>query len=157
MIANKYQINLSTLSANTTDLYVNIPITMDYQIADQSDLVKRVFVDTEREKSINPIVDYDKVRYLPLDTNNINIDKIIYNVNFTNTNTYGGIGFTDDDIKYRKSAFKNSFLNLNFYDSDNPLTQNLIKHQYETLKFDYNNKKCLKCVETFDGETTRAG
>ena len=35
---------------------------------------------------------------------------------------YAGIGFEDNDIKFLKSNFKESFLQLNFYDSDNALS-----------------------------------
>ena len=67
MFVNRYQINVNTYSSGATDSYFNIPITMEYQIVDQTELVKRVFVDVETEKAINPIVDYEKVRFMPLD------------------------------------------------------------------------------------------
>jgi hypothetical protein len=136
MFANRYQINLSTLSSGTTATTINIPVTMEYQVVDQTELVKRVFVDVETEKAINPIIDYEKARFLPLDLQGDHIDKIIYMVDLSGANTYGQIGFTDDDVKYETEAFKQTFLNLNFYDSDNPLTQNLISNitLYSELK-----------------------
>jgi hypothetical protein len=39
---------------------------------------------------------------------------------------YSGIGFTNEDIKFEKSNFKNTFLNLSFYDTDNSLDQRLV-------------------------------
>jgi len=136
MFANRYQINISTVPSGTTATTINIPINMEYQMVDQTELVKRVFVDTETEKAINPIIDYEKVRFLPLDLQGDHIDKIIYMVDLSGANTYGQIGFTDDDVKYETEAFKQTFLNLNFYDSDNPLTQNLISNitLYSELK-----------------------
>ena len=43
-----------------------------------------------------------------------------------NGTTYGSVGFTDDDIKFKKESFKQTYLELDFYDSDNPMSQNLI-------------------------------
>lgn len=105
---------------------INIPINMEYQLVDQSELIERVFVETETEKAINPIIDYEKIRFLPTDLLGDEIDKITYVVNLNGDLTYGDIGFTDDDIKFETEKFKQTFLNLSFYDSDNPLTQNLI-------------------------------
>ena len=134
MFVNNFQINLATLGSGTTATTINIPINMEYQIVDNAELVNRVFVDVETEKNINPIIDYEKTRFKPIrisflgfNTIVTQVNKIIYAVTFlSNSNTYGAIGFTDDDIKFRKENFKQSFLNLNFYDSDNPLSQNLV-------------------------------
>ena len=128
MIANKVKINLSTVPTGTTDSYINIPINLEYQIVDQGELVERVFVDVQTEAAINPIIDYEKVRFLPLDLNGNHIDKVIYNVDLMGATDYGSIGFSDDDIKFEKQVFKQTFLDLNFFDSDNPLTQNLVTY-----------------------------
>jgi len=136
MFVNRYQINVNTYSSGATDSYFNIPITMEYQIVDQTELVKRVFVDVETEKAINPIVDYEKVRFMPLDMQGNKVSNIIYNVTLNAGTTYGSIGFDDDDIKFQKETFKQTFLNLNFFDSDNPLSQNLVTNitLYSQLK-----------------------
>jgi hypothetical protein len=128
MLINHYQINTNTLSSGATATTINIPINMEFQLVDQSELVKRVFVNIETEKAINPIIDYDNARYLPLDLQGVYIDKIIYNVDLLGATDYGAIGFTNDDIKFQTEAFKQTFLNLNFYDSDNPLTQILVNN-----------------------------
>lgn len=122
----KYQINLSTLDKSITATTINIPITMEYQIVDQSELIERVFVNTEIEKAINPILDYEKTRFLPLDFNGVHIDKVRYQINLDGATNYGAIGFNDDDIKFEKQNFKQTYVNLNFYDSDNPLDQRLV-------------------------------
>ena len=136
MFVNRYQINVNNYSSGATDSYFNIPITMEYQIVDQTELVKRVFVDVETEKAINPIVDYEKVRFMPLDMQGNKVSNIIYNVTLNAGTTYGSIGFDDDDIKFQKETFKQTFLNLNFFDSDNPLSQNLVTNitLYSQLK-----------------------
>ena len=50
------------------------------------------------------------------------------------SNLIGYLGFTDDDIYNQKNRVKQSFIRLLFYDSDNPLTQNLL--YYSTIFFD---------------------
>lgn len=136
MFVNKYQINLNSISSASTATTINIPLNMDFQLVDQCELIDRVFVQTEIEKSINPIFDYEKVRFIPvLTTGNTtqHVDILEYNVTFlagspaamTGT-TYADIGFTNDDIKFQKNSFKESFLTLLFYDSDNALEQRLI-------------------------------
>jgi len=126
MFVNQYQINLSTLSSATTATTINIPINLEYQIVDQSEIIERVFVDIEVEKTINPIVDYEKTRFKPINSNNKVVNKITYELDLSGKTTYGSIGFTDDDIKFETERFKQTFLNLSFYDSDIPLTQNLL-------------------------------
>ena len=44
------------------------------------------------------------------------------------------LNFTDDDIKYQKMKVKKSFIRLSFYDTDNPLTQQLL--YYSTIFLD---------------------
>lgn len=126
MFANSFQINLSTLASGTTATTINLPITMEYQLVDQSELIDRVFVDVEVEKAINPIIDYEKVRFLPLNLSGNGLETIIYTLDLSGATNYGAIGFSDDDIKFNKENFKETFLNLSFYDTDNPLTQTLI-------------------------------
>jgi hypothetical protein len=136
MFANKVKINMSTIPSGATGTTITVPINMTFQNVDNAELIDRVFVETEVENAINPIIDYEKVRFLPLDLQGTYIDKIIYDVYLLNPTQnyvgfYGDIGFTDDDIKFRKESFKQTFLRLSFYDTDNPLTQKLVT--YTTL------------------------
>lgn len=128
MFANRYKINLSTLATGTTATTINIPINMEYQIVDQGELIQRVFVDVEVEKAINPILDYEKVRFLPTNLSGVHIDQITYSLDLTGSTNYGAIGFTDEDIKFDRNNFKHTFLNLAFYDTDNAMTQKLISN-----------------------------
>lgn len=50
------------------------------------------------------------------------------------SNLIGYLGFTDDDVYNQKNRIKQSFIRLSFYDSENPLTQNLL--YYSTIFFD---------------------
>lgn len=126
MFVNKYKINLNTIDTGSTATTINVPINMTFQIVDQSEIIERVFVDKEVEKAINPILDYEKVRFLPLDLFNNHVDKVTYTLDISGATNYGALGFTDDDIKFEKNNFKETFLSLDFYDTDNPLTQRLI-------------------------------
>jgi hypothetical protein len=131
MLAN-YKINLSTFLSATTATTLNIPIQMEYQIVDNTELIERVFVDKETQNAVNPILDYDKVRYLPFYQTS-EIINVRYELGFLNSNGnltlpsyYSTIGFQDIDIKAKKNSFKESYLYLGFYDSDNAMTQNLV-------------------------------
>jgi len=144
MLVNKVKINISTLPSGTTATTINVPIMLEYQLVDQSELIETVFVKTETEKAINPIYDYEKVRFTPINLDNSQTISIMYNVrmldNGSYVNSFGEIGFEYDDVNYLKESFKLTFLNLAFYDAPNPLTQNLIS--YITL-FPYINKSNL--------------
>jgi hypothetical protein len=130
----KHTIALSTI---TGDTYINIPINIDYQIVDNGELIERLFVEKEEQKSVNPILDYDKVRFTPVDKNKKTISHIIYSLNFLDMNNnmqiptyYSNVDikdpFNNDDIKFERNNFKNSYVKLSFYDSDNAMTQNLV-------------------------------
>lgn len=128
MFVNKYQINLTTLPVGTTATTINIPLNMEYQLVDQAELVDRVFVQTEVKKCINPIYDYEKVRFIPVQfsANTIPINTISYVLDMDGATNYGDIGFVDDDVKYLKESFKQTFIYLAFYDTPSRMTQKLI-------------------------------
>lgn len=126
MSVKKYKITQKNITGNTIEL----PITFseDVGFAGQADLIKSQFVNIEKEKSVNEIIDYEKVRFVPISTINQLITRIIYKVNFYdgngfNDNTWNDIGFSYEDIYYNRNRFKKSFLRLVFYDSDNLLNQ----------------------------------
>ena len=146
----RYQINLTTISGGTTATTINIPISLESQEIGQSELIDRVFVDVQVENAINPISDYDKVRYLPLDSNGKHLITISYNLDLTGATDYEAIGFANDDIKYEKSCFKESFLYMAFFDSPNPMTQRLIS--YNTIYSKLNDNDLLG-VESAQTET----
>lgn len=124
----KYQINLQSIASGTTATTINIPISLESQEIGQSELIDRVFVDVQVENAINPISDYEKVRFSPLGTDDKTLVTISYNLDLTGSTDYKAIGFADDDIKYGKSCFKESFIYLAFFDSPNPMTQRLISY-----------------------------
>jgi hypothetical protein len=147
MFANKYKINLTTIDTGTTATTITVPFFMEFQTVDNAELIERVFVDTEVENAINPIIDYEKVRFLPLDLLGNHVNKIIYDIYLLDSTGnykgfYGDVGFVDDDIKFRKESFKKTFLNLSFYDSDNPLSQRLVT--FMTLYSELNSSDLLQ-------------
>ena len=65
----------------------------------------------------------------------IGLADLFSDADFMNTsNLIGYLGFTDDDIYNQKNRVKQTFIRLLFYDTDNPLTQNLL--YYSTVFFD---------------------
>jgi hypothetical protein len=132
MFANKYTLNINNFNTGTTEQYISgISLSTQFQIVDNDELINRVFVDTEVENAINEILDYDRVRYMPLLPSDNLVSSITYDLSLLNANNqyttnYGGIGFQYDDVKFRKNSFNNSFLRLSFYDSDDAMVQNLV-------------------------------
>lgn len=62
-------------------------------------------------------------------------EQLYIDSDFVNSsNLIGYLGFTDNDIYNQKNRVKKTFLRLSFYDSPNPLTQNLLC--YSTVFFD---------------------
>ncbi len=140
-MVNKIKINLNSLDVNSTASTINIPIDLDYQFVGQSEAIETDFIKSEVEKETNPIIDYDRVRFSPITNTLIPINLVRYSLNLKGITNYGDIGFTDDDIKFKKESFKQTFLSLNFYDSPNPLTNSLVNNItiFSRLKFiDYN-------------------
>ena len=150
MFVNKYTLNVNSFSAGTASQYIVVPIDAQYQIVDNSELINRVFVATEVENSINKILDYDRVRYMPLTSTNETVSTITYDLSLLSANnqyttSYGGAGYQYEDVKFRKNSFTKSFLRLSFYDSDDPMIQNLVA--YTTL---YSR---LRSIDLLPGQT----
>ena len=138
MIVNRYQVNLSTIASGTTDINITLPFGLESQGIGQSELIQSKFVDVQTELAINPILDYEKVRFLPVNTSGDHINNITYNINLTGSTHYGQIGFTNDDIKYERNNFLESFLYLTFFDSDNAMTQRLVTYMTLFAELDPN-------------------
>ena len=188
------------------NLEIDLPIASNFDVSlDKESLYNNFYIDSQKSKNINSIIDYEKYPYVPmyydgkiLYPNNISADKYLsenYNIidenlkpvkkiefklNFRERdfkldddgkpdygtwqlndelfwNNYylandgsrlvkkcenidcdllGYLGFTDDDVRYQKSALKKSFLRLSFYDSPDRRTQKLLF--YSTIYFDTN-------------------
>tara|TARA_R110000796_G_scaffold219934_1_gene336022 strand:+ start:48152 stop:49009 length:858 start_codon:yes stop_codon:yes gene_type:complete len=134
MSVNKFKLRLVDFE---NDDKLKIPLSLDFNSVDQAEIVNREFISVETEKAINPIVDYEKVRFTPIFNRLSNgpialVGDIRFKLNFLindtypSTTHYSDIGFVDEDIQFRKNRFLNSFLRLSFYDSDIPTNQNLV-------------------------------
>jgi hypothetical protein len=141
MLVDRYQIRLP--EPTSTGVTINIPIDMTFQLVDQSDIIERDFVKNEVEAAINPIFDYEKVRFEPARNVSANfavkVPNVSYELNFISGGTqyyqnqqqviqtdYEDIGFTNDDIKFRKNGLIKSILRLEFYDTDILTNQRLL-------------------------------
>jgi hypothetical protein len=148
MSINRYQIRFDQYGVGDSGS-IEIPINMNYQLVDQDELVRTDFVALEVIKNTNPIIDYEKTRFKPAVINNTLISEsnyVKYKLNFLNSsgqynpNTYySDLGFIDQDVRFRKKNFINSFLFLSFYDTDVPSTQRLISTITCYPKIDYSN------------------
>jgi hypothetical protein len=115
---------------------IDIPLGTNFFPEDNSELIEHKFVEDEKEKAINPIVDHKKIIFRPADNNWDIITKYKINLNFYTPDTiangspqyrdhltgangpgvYADIGFVFDDLFCRTERFINSFLRLIFYD-----------------------------------------
>lgn len=133
MYAN-FRINPTMFASGATGSTINIPVVIDFQTIDNGELIETDFVNYEVNQSINPILDYEKVRFIPVYNNGTpkQVDNITYNLSFLvngilkNPTYYSDLGLDDSDVKYERNYFTEGYLYLGFYDSDNALTQNLV-------------------------------
>lgn len=103
--------------------YFKIPIELKALPIDNTESADFDFVEEQSLLAINTVDDYEKVRFAPFN----NIKKIQFRLKdkLGNPLTYSYFGYTNDDLRFRKNRFKNSFLRMNFFDSPNPSNQRL--------------------------------
>lgn len=115
------EININLSELNKKNLTFTIPIGNSNQKL--RDNFSQDFIDEQIKNEINDVTDYEKVRFKPFnDTDEIIVELM---VSGNTVLTYGDLGYTDDDIKFRRNRFKNSFLKFNFYDNYNPTNKKL--------------------------------
>ena len=150
MFVERYKILAGTLPDGTGST-MTIPFGMDFFPIDNSELVQKEFVEKETQKAINPIIDYEKSKFIP------------YN-QFTSGNTseikiklwngsgsplfYSDLGITNNDIKFRKKRFLNTFLRLSFYDSDQPTNSNFLFSTTYYTQLGNDQKDLIGCSPT---------
>lgn len=111
--------------------FIDIPvhITGGNTPVDNSDEVREFLVEEAVSKSLNPIVDYDKMRFTPVNSSTEQINNLKINLNFSGgslPSVYSELGFDNQDIIFRRINFTQSQLILSFYDSDVAFNQNLV-------------------------------
>jgi hypothetical protein len=137
-----------------------LPIEIGFDVVDYSDDLQN-FIKKEQEKSLNDIIDGERIKYISETfPNTVKIKFRFYdkdNELFDDTNLNGGYnlaGFTNDEIN-KKNNFKKSYFRLYFFDSNDTKTQNLLTTEdidvYGSLKpdFIFNRIYWLKNDELF--------
>jgi hypothetical protein len=123
-------------SGNTINTRLNyknivIPINTSFETVDYGDDINN-FIKEEEKKSINRIVDYERVRYVSIPYPNIDLKFRFYNKDtsqYDDNNLTGGYnlaGFNEEEIN-KKNNFKKSFFRLYFFDSNDTMSQNLLQ------------------------------
>lgn len=144
-----HKININEL--NVSDGYVNIPLSIDYSPETQEYEKIEDNFNVYTSDIINPVIDYEKIKVYPAlystgyttDGHIKEVDSIYFglyfylNGNWTSDVTkINSIGFTEDDVKYRRKRLQRTFIRLSFYDSIDFKTQNLL--YYSTIYADCN-------------------
>jgi hypothetical protein len=120
----------NTINANNNYKNITIPINTHFNVVDYSEDIDG-FVDRETKKSINKIIDGEKIKYRSEIYPSITIKFRFYN---KQTNTYDdtnltegylNAGFEQEEINI-KNNFKKSFFRLYFFDSNDSRKQNLL-------------------------------
>lgn len=133
MSVNRYKILASSLVGSSGGT-ITIPFKMDSFPIDNTELVEKEFVELETNKSINPIIDYEKVKFIPSFSGQSNqylnpqvptIKIVLHNKN-GNQLYYGDIGVTNDDVRYLRSRFTKTFVNFTFYNSPLPSNNKIL-------------------------------
>jgi hypothetical protein len=117
------------LKPNTKDLYINIPVELNFELSGREDAIDK-FEQETIEKVINPIDDFETTRFMHAtwDTDPTKTE-IHYQFNFfdptlsINNQTswlddYQYAGFLDKEIYFFSNSFKGSFFKLDFYDTN---------------------------------------
>lgn len=107
-----------------------IPITTTIGITDYGDDIQN-FIEEEEKKAINPIVDYERIKYTSVPYPSIDLKFRFFNKTsgqYDDNNLTGGYNlaeFNNDEIN-KKNNFKKSFFRLYFFDSNDTRKQNLL-------------------------------
>ena len=109
------KININELGDQSSKIV--IPIGNFAQPLDNTSTMYEKFVNEEVEKAINPTIDYEKVRFVPF-SGYTEVYVRLMKSGSTEL-TYSDLGFTNDDLKFRRNRFTKSFVKLNFYDTNN--------------------------------------
>jgi len=144
---------------DVTGFQCEIGLDMNFDVSlGRNDKWNTKFIEDEKKKTINPILDNERVRFEPYWKNGDDDFTMINHIKFqlvfldeenkpdtwTDEKTpipedptcWKTLGFIDDDVKYQKMKLKKCFLRLSFYDNNNP-SQYLLEH-WNTVFVDIN-------------------
>ena len=125
---------------------INIPLGQNFFPIDNSEMIENELVPKEKQKSINPIIDYKKIIFQPADNTWSIIPDYKINLNFFIPSTvqanapeyrginngangpgvYADINFIYDDLFCNTNRFIFSFIRFIFYDTPNSSTNKLL-------------------------------
>ena len=110
---HKIKLNINKLG--DSQLNIKIPLGHNFIPVDTSEIAENQFVDDEIASAINPTQDYEKMRFKPFS----GVTEVIVQLMDSGSiqKTYDYYEYTNDDLKFRRNRFKNSFIKLNFYDT----------------------------------------
>lgn len=88
-----------------------------------------------RDRFINVLEPQLKIRYKPL-----NFNEILLKLHDQNGNElyYADLGFSNDDIRFRRNRFTKSFIRMDLYDTPEPFNQKLIESVEVFCRIDLN-------------------
>ena len=109
------KININELGGQNTKIV--IPIDNFAQPLDNTSTMYDKLVNEEVENAINPTIDYEKVRFVPF-SGYTEVYVRLMKSGSTEL-VYSDLGFTNEDVKFRRNRWVKSSVKLNFYDSNN--------------------------------------
>ena len=116
-------IKINIRSLGSQENFIKIPLGQSFVPMDNAEIAENKFLEDAIQASINPIEDYEKIKFVPYN----GVDEIIISLKTTGgaALNYNSFGHSDDDLFFLRNSFKNSFIKLNFYDSPNPSNRRL--------------------------------
>jgi hypothetical protein len=133
---NKIEIRLDKIT--TSQVTINIPFGLEFFPVDNTELQQTEFIDSEKQKAVNPIVDIEKYPFYPSFPSINGGQANAYIIEYKTDLTLFDLGFTENDILFNRLPFKKTYLRLNFYDTKDSKTQRLIGRETVHLKIDSN-------------------
>jgi len=137
------------LNKNSTGATLTFGLSGNVNVSGYQQEIDRLTEQTKQEL-INPITDYEIVRFTPSRTRNLRF----YFLNAGNTthgNTFTNAGFTSSELSNRDDVIRNSFIIADLYDTITANTQTRLTTTYQTkmgsvpnytLQTDLNHQLC---------------
>lgn len=118
------------LTDQENDGFIKIPLSTSFSANTRQEEILNAYVEDISQKSINPTIDYEKIKLYPADKDGNLVDSLSFLLHFYEWDPYISrltkVGFTGDDVLNKSKRLQKTFLRLSFYDSDDLKTQNLL-------------------------------
>lgn len=111
-----------------------LPIKIDFKNNGFGDLVEEIYKE-EKEKNVNKVFDKETIKFTLAEYETLNKTSTTIKFKFSNSdNTYSdnfsNAGFTNDEITNFRNGLTRSFFRLDFYDSPDEKSQNLMFSEF---------------------------